>query len=319
MTPREFVVSEGNITNAIDNLDIQQTKIAIVGGHYMLLYEKKSDSLKPAIHEEFNDWGNKTFSKKNALNFPVKSFELAVKLFMHFRMRKTESQCVLLVNDDSLFKKNFRNKDHYEAVKDRGLELRQNYYSTNNNIPSVFKKILYKYDIPLKDFFAKFETLNSTPNSLLPRETIFVSERRLCRNFKKTVKAAATGDRLFKILKINETGIDNIEELTVESNKVDSICLIEQSVCNCGGKAFQFYHDLINKGFETIIFFVPDQCKEQVKDGTDLICSSKMFEEKLIHIINITNIESNPDDEVSDKDIIIHYYTNKTNFEKQTI
>lgn len=316
MTHKELIISEKELINAIDTFNIQDTRIAIIGGHYILLYEKKSDSLKPAVYQEFEDWGNKTFAKKNTFDFPIKSFVLTVKLFVHFNYRNIKSKCVLLVNDDSLFKRNFRDHYHYESVKDRGLELRKKYFSTDNNIPFSFKRILKEYNIKIKDFFAKFENLHWTQDSILPRETIFVSERRLCRKFKKTVKGAANDDQLFKILKINETGVDNIDELMVESNKINSVCLIEKGICNCGGKAFQFYYDLINQGYETIIFFVPNECKEQVKEGTDLICNSKTFKKKPLHIINITNIESNPDEPVLEKEISVEYYSNHLKFEK---
>lgn len=319
MTTKEIIINENELIKTIDTLNLKNSKIALIGGHYLLLYEKKTDSLKPAIYQEFEDWGNKTFSKKMTQNFPLKSFEMTVKLYLHFTYKAIDSKCVLLVNDDSFLRKDFRNEEHYESIKDKGFELRKKYFSSNNNIPATFKKVLNSFRINFVDFFAKFESGYTTSESLMPNETIFVSERRLCKSFKKTVKTAETKekiDRLFKIINIDQSEPDNINELTVESNKINTLCLIDKGVCNCGGKTFQFFYDLINKGYDTIIFFVPLECMNQVVDGTGLICHSKEFEEKKINIINIAKIESNPDDNIVEKEIVITHNTNQSKIDK---
>lgn len=315
MESKEYIVKETEIINIIDRFDIKRSKIAIVGGHYILLYEKKSDSLKPAIYQEFEEWGNMTFAKNISQNFPVKSFELAVKLFLHFRRKQIESKCVMLVNDDSLLRKEFRTQDHYELIKDRGKELRKRYFSSESNLPKSYKKILNTFNLSFKEFFAKFENTHFSEDSFLPRETIFVSERRLCKNFKKTVKAATSSDKLFKILKIEQAETDNINELTVETNKVDRVCLIKEGVCNCGGKTFQFYFELIKKGYNTIIFFIPDECQSQVKEGTDLICNSRELLKESFNIINITNIENRSDKLIRNNKLVINIYNNILNSE----
>lgn len=317
MTPREVIIREGNLTKIIDRINIQDSKVAIVGGHYMLLYEKKSNSLKPAVYQEFEEGGNLTFSKRLTQNFPVKSFEFTVQLFQYLKFRKVDSRCVLLVNDDSFLRKDFRNEEHYQLIKDQGARLRKLYFSTEDHIPSIYRRILSECRIRLHDFFAIFENPHWSDESLLPRETLYVSERRLCRSFKKTVKSRAAGDSLFKIIKVDHSGVDNINELTVEASHIESICLIKEGICNCGGKTFQFYLDIIKNGFDTIIFFVPDECKIQVKEGTELFCNSPIFAEKIRHIINVTNVESNPDSPVREKELVINYYSNQSKLENK--
>jgi len=312
MTSKEHTIHEKQLMNTIDTFDLQDSKIAIIGGHYMLLYERKSDSLKPAIYQDFEEDGNREFSKQTSYNFPVWSFELTVNLFFHFKRKKLESRCIMLVNDESFTRKDFRGAAHFEFIKDRGLELRKKYFASENNLPLSFMKILKGFLLKPNDFFFKFVNPNHTMDSLLPRESYFVSERRLCKSLKKTVRTARTNDELFHIIDIEREDQDNINELTVESHKINSICLIEKGTCNCGGKAFQFYLDLVEQGFNTIIFFVPDECKKQVMEGSDLICNSRRVENKFINIINITTFDSNLVEHDEDQEIILHHFTNQS-------
>ncbi len=302
----EQIVDEKEIFTVVKKFLSNENKTAIIGGHYILLYEKKSDSLKPAIYQDFNDWGNMMWSKKRTQNFPVKSFEMTVKLYDMLNQNDNNQnvKCVLLVNDDLFHKKEFRGVSHYETVSNRSFELRKKYFETIENIPRSFKKILKKYNLNAKDFFLTFDSKGYRGDKLLPTSTIFVSERLLCKSFKKNIRRRnkfLESKKLFDIIKIDESGM--VQELSVKSNLKDSLCLIDNGFCNCGGKSFQFYFELIKKGFENIVFFVPNECKSQVLEGAKLICNAEEFNNQNIIIINISNIESNPDFELFNEEI----------------
>jgi hypothetical protein len=310
MTSKEHIISEKKLMTTIETLNLNTGKIAIIGGHYMLLYERSSDSLKPAIYQDFEEGGNREFSRQSSHNFPIWSFELSVNLHYHFKSKKIESKCIMLVNDESFTRRDFRSVEHYDQIKERGFELRKKYFSEENNLPKSFTRILKGFMLKPSEFFYRFINPAQNEDALVPPESIFVSERRLCKSLKKTVRLARTNDELFNIIDIDREEQDNINELTVESHKINSICLIEKGACNCGGKAFQFYLNLIEVGFDTIIFFVPDECKKQVMEGTDLICNSKRVKNKLINIINITTFDSNLEETEEDQDVILSHFTN---------
>ncbi len=178
MPRTNFYTTEAGIASQIGNLPLGTGRVALVGGHYLLLYERKSDSLKPAIYQDFNDLGNKIFSKKLGQNFPVKSFELSVQLYLQFRRSGVACKNVLLVNDDSFLRKDFRTEEHYELIKDRGFELRRNYFASNENIPDIYKSILRKFSLSTADFFSDFVNEQAGEDNLLPERSVFVSERR---------------------------------------------------------------------------------------------------------------------------------------------
>ena len=132
----------------------------------------------------------------------------------------------------------------------------------------------------------------------------------MCKKFKQTINQLKKTDSLFESLISRESDTD-IEELTIKTDNANSVCLIEGGNCNCGGKAFQFYYELLNRGYRTIIFFVPEDCNEQVTKGAKLICNLDKFCDENFDIINISNIESDPTTNIiNDKEISLNHFSN---------
>lgn len=310
MISKVILANEGNLALCIDKLNIKKSNVAIVGGHYSLFYERNSASLKPAIQQELTDVSDLTFAKLLSQNFPVRSFELTVRLYFHFMYNKITSRCVLIVNDEAFLNKDFRNSEDYDIVKDSAFKLRKDYFSTSSNIPQIFKGILFGHQLKYHDFFEFFESKDEGEDNLLPKSTLFISERKLCKSFKKTVKKTKPTDNLFSVLKINHENSDSVEDARVGHGTGNEICVIDKGVCSCGGKAFQLYYELIEKGYDTIIFFVPDECISHVNQGTELLCNSDYFRSNKIDIINITFMSDIMFDNSVNNEIMINYYSN---------
>jgi len=308
MIRREYRIHVAEIINEINSLLLINKKVAIIGGHYSLLYEKKSDSLKPVIHQDFEDWGNKTFSINNSKNFPIKSFELGLSLYINYISKKIECKCIIVVNDEAITKRQFRGEEHFNLIKTKGRKLRKQYYSTDENLPESFKLILERNGLKSDEVFEKFDAVYPTNDNTPNLESIFVSERKLCKKFKRTIQELKIYDRLFQTVISDEIETD-IMDFRLNSGYSNSICLIEGGECNCGGKAFEFYFELLQKGFRTIIFFVPNDCIEQVNIGAKLIYNSDSFLNDKFNIINISNIESLPPEENTDKEILLNYFS----------
>lgn len=279
-------IQENDLEYTIDSIVESNNPVAIIGGHYFLLYESKSDSLKPSVFQDFEDEGNKTFSLLRAKNFPLKTFKMTLQLINHFTIKKIVSKCVLVVDDDFFHKKEFRGVSHYELIKDRGYELRKKYFSSELNLPKSFIELIENLNLSVKNIFENFEN-SGKEDSYMPSDSIFISERRLCKQFKKTSKRVFNSEDIFISTAFND---DEYNNLTLQDSAVNQYCLIEDGLCNCGGKAFQLYYDIINKGYTNIVFFVPNECIESVNKGAEIIIKSAIFAQKNIIIINISSL-----------------------------
>jgi hypothetical protein len=307
MHTSEIQSKESEIVDSIVSISEPNGNIAIVGGHYILLFEKLSGALKPTVYEDLEIGPNKTFAQTRAKNFPVKSFSLSVNLFEYYIQMKENVKFVMVVNDDAFQRKNFRSEEHFEIVKDRGYELRHNYYnkSLEESLPKSFLNILDKKKWLPKDVFQNF-TYQTSSKSYMPESSYFISERKLCKRFRgKTAKELLkTGSDFFSTPDVISHEVDN---LSVKSDS-ESVCLIEDGVCDCGGKAYQFYLDLVNVGFRMIIFFVPNDCSYLVNRGAELFLKSTLAQKLNIQIINIYNVESDPENEIVDKTLNLKYF-----------
>ena len=277
------------------------SRIGIVGGHYLLLFDDTTNSLKPAVYQEQQNVKNRLYCKGKAGDFPVDTFQKSINLYSSLIKDGWSAKGVLLVNDDSISE----TLPHGEGIeKIDTTVLRRDYFKSKFNIPSTFNSILLNAGIRLEDYFEQFKTDNFSEQGYLPKESIFISERRLCKRFKKLVKKAEPNNIIKRIIKIEGKNAE-ITEFAYKQGNNDTVCLIREGICQCGGKAFQFYYDLIKHGFDTIIFFVPENCLSQVRIAIDLICSHSEFENKQIKIITIFGLD---DSDFLNINIVKHGY-----------
>jgi hypothetical protein len=304
MKKSSFYVKEQELIEVVSSLFDNNSSVAIIGGHYFLLYESKSDSLKPSVYEDFEDEGNKTFAMLRAKYFPLKTFKISLNLVIHFNLANIISKCIMVVNDEAFLKRDFRGEKHFEIVSERGHELRKKYFAKNENLPNSFIDALKTVKLAINDVFFNF-TNSVAADSYMPQNSIFLSERKLCKKFRKTSKKIFNFEHVFSTTTEDDNEYDN---LTIREDAVNQYCLIEDGLCNCGGKAFQLYYDAIKNGFSNIIFFVPNECIESVNKGADILIKSNIFTESKISIINISNIGQDSENLTNLESVRINFF-----------
>lgn len=279
----------------------------IIAGHFLLLYDKNANLVVPAISEDLTDERDKLFAEKMARDFPLISFQLGVQLYSKLKDQGKDAKCTLLVNDDSLNHWSFRNsQEHYATVRKYGVKLRGAFFSKDENIPKTYLKILAKYKLMVSEVFERFENWFAKDSNGLQKQTYFLSERKLCEKFKLNINQLRYTDSLFKLsTSDSESELRNVK---VKTNAVKSVCLIEDGICNCGGKSFQLFFQLLNMGYTSIVFFVPKNCISDVNSSSQLICLSDEFKKREIHIYNIWNLEGGTKN--SKKRVYLNYFNN---------
>ncbi len=257
-----------------------KNKVAIVGGHFMLLYDKATDELKPVIWQELDSVSQKEFAVQNAGNFPVRSFRYSLELYKRFQSRKIESGLVLLINDHKFQSVNFQ-PDIVASINGRGGELRKKYFS-KNIIPGCYAEILEEEKISKEDFLIENSNRKRQADDLLPQQSWFYSEQKLRRKFDNLLKPV-----LVKQGSIRQDFVGNRVELFYESkNHSNNFCLTENGSCACSAEVIEFISNLLNRGMNEIIIFVPNECTESVDNGVLAALNIKAKQAKVLTISN---------------------------------
>lgn len=254
--------------------------VAIVGGHFMLLYDKAANELKPVIWQELEVESQKKFAEQNAGNFPVRSFCYSIELYKQFKQRKIKSGVVLLINDHKFQSTNFQ-PDVASSFNGKAGELRKKYFS-HNIIPGYYAEILEEERISKEDILIDNSNTKRHTSDLLPKESWFYSEQKLRNRFDDFVKP-----ELMKQGKIRQDVIGKKVELYFESpNHANDFCLTENGSCACSAEVIEFISNLLNRGFNEIIFFVPNECAVPVDNG---VMAALHISEKQAKVLTVSN------------------------------
>lgn len=124
---KHFPKEEEKLLELLYSSVTKTSPIAIIGGHFMLFYDRTVDELKPVIWQELDNDNEIKFAQQNAGNFPTRSFIYSIGLYKLFQKSKAESGLILLVNDHKFQSKNFQ-PNIIEHVKGRGGELRKKFF-----------------------------------------------------------------------------------------------------------------------------------------------------------------------------------------------
>jgi hypothetical protein len=249
------------LLDLLSNSVIGKTKVAIVGGHFMLFYDKLKDNLQPVISQELENENQKKFAVEFAGNFPLRSFHFSVELFKQLNKRNIQSGILLLVNDHKFQSESFQ-KDISTQINGRGGELRQVYFR-KNEIPSSYLATLKDNGFESNNILINNFDLKRRESDLLPKLSWYFSEQKLRKRFDKYVVPQLL--KKHKVYQIKTgRGIDIFYQAPYTGTE---ICLTENGSCGCSAEVTVLISDLLSKGINEIIFFIPNECVNAVENG----------------------------------------------------
>lgn len=255
-----------------------KNKVAIVGGHFMLLYDKATDELKPVILQDLEKENQKEFAKQFAGNFPLRSFQYSVDLFKQLENRKVQNGILLLVNDHKFQSESFQ-KDISAEINGRGGDLRQEYFR-KNKIPESYLETLKANGIESKNIFVRNNDVKRSESDLLPKESWYYSEQKLRKRFEKYVVP-----ELLKKEKIYQLESGKGTNVFYQTPNVGTeICLTENGACGCSAEVTELISNLLRKGMNEIILFIPNECVNAVDNGINAALNINEVAAKVITI-----------------------------------
>lgn len=241
-------------------------KVAIVAGHFMLMYDDVKSQLVPMIWQDTDNEKVASFSQKMAGDFPVRSFAFGVLLRQKLLQRNSEneSRLTLLVND------HIYQTPHWNAFTPtlKPLEhraLRKKFYRQKYPLPPSYREIL---GLPKSaaQWFVDNSNANRSRNDILPKRTFYFSEQALRNRFDKYTRDYLRLDPAF----IEAPSLDRPQRLLfLNPSHQQEQCLTEDGSCGCSGEVIEFLMALIRKGYETVIFIVPDECRLPAMAGIE--------------------------------------------------
>ncbi len=243
-------------------------RIAIVAGHFMLMYDEEADAVVPMVHQDARNKTVAEFSKEMAGGFPVLTFKLGVRLYQQLLSRQLRPKVVLAVNDHKFQSKGFQAR--YEPVfkqPEKVANLRKQFYQ-DADIPNSFKNIMAEEKLVVSEIIQPNEIPHSDKNRLGHR-TNFFSEKAMRNTFDRRLLNRLKKDERFRYER-RPTEDDPASYALYYKNDVTfkEVCLTEDGSCGCAGELLEFYIELEQLGFTKIIFFVPQECLNPVNVGT---------------------------------------------------
>ena len=256
-----FCKTSYDLIELISNKTDRHSNMAIVGGHFMLFYDKESNMLKPVIWQELTNQQHIQFAKLQAGNFPLDSLKYSIELYKINMIKDIKSGVILMVNDHKFQSYNFQ-PDIIELVQGRGGDLRKEYFH-KNIVPECYLEEIKNNSIQINDILIHNDNIKRKANELLPKKSWYYSETRLKNRFEYYVQ-----DDLLAQGKIKKESTSNGNEIVFEtSNLNDEICLSENGSCSCSAELIEFVHNVFDRGFTEIVIFVPNECASAVDGG----------------------------------------------------
>ena len=240
-------------------------RVAIMAGHFMLMYDHMQDELVPMIWQDAVNHHVIAHSKTMAGDFPLRTFKCGVELVKSFAKINIEAKIVLLVNDHKFRSESFQ-PFNQECVSNRTEELRRKFYY-HNSFPNSFRERFFKNDLKPASSILMNNDIHRPASSLLPKECWYYSEQALRGRFKHTTRKTMKQDDHFRIIRLGK-GMDEIFYREDEYSK--EVCLTEEGACGCCGEIIQFFLEIAEKGFQEIIFFTPDECTIPVEAAAEV-------------------------------------------------
>jgi hypothetical protein len=252
-----------------------QGSIAIVGGHFMLFYDKDEDCLKPLIHQDLTKDKQIAFAKLMTGDFPVRTFNYSMELIKHFHNNGNTAGNVFIINDHKFQSADFQ-PSILDLVKNRGGELRTQFYRGKHVFPKIFQNLIEKHGYDdARDVVFDNDDSKRQGQDILPRKTIFYSEQALRNRFDKKTKT-----KILQTTNFYEQDLGYTKEIFYNDGK-KQFCLTEQGKCGCSSEIMEFLWNILERGFNKIIMFIPQECESHVNNGVEMALTVDAFKSKL--------------------------------------
>lgn len=259
--------TEAELLKLLSNVVSSKSKVAIVGGHYMLFYDLQKDELVPLIKQNLQKENQKEFAELFTGNFPEKSIKFSADLLIELKRKKVVSKLVFIVNDHKFQSKNFQ-PNITDAIAGRTGELRKNYYN-KNRLPGYYEKLLAERHLLVKDYVQHYYVKSKQKEDNVLKTGLFFSEQRLRNKFEKNLKEKLTKEG--KIRKVKNSGA---VEVYYNGFINEDVCLTENGGCGCSGEVMEFLYELSALGYTDVFFFVPNECVEAANNGFKVVADT---------------------------------------------
>ncbi len=258
--------SEEDLAKHILSQIPERGKVAIVAGHFMLMFDDRESTLVPMIWQDTNNPAVASFSRKMAGDFPVRSFSFGTSLRERIlkTLPKSDPRLVLLTNDHIYQTPPW--KSYCPDMNAAGhLALKKAFYRQRHPLPPAFREIL---DFPnsASPLFVDNNNPSRTRNDILPKQTIFFSEQQLRNRFDKYTREYLRLDPAFVEAPATEK---NRRLLFRNPARPNELCLTEEGACGCSGEVIEFLMTLLKKGWNTVVFIFPSACRNAAIAGIE--------------------------------------------------
>ncbi|HEV2695480.1 MAG TPA: hypothetical protein VG347_21485 [Verrucomicrobiae bacterium] len=243
-------------------------QVAIIAGHFMLMYDGDNDALVPMIYQDAENDKVRQFSLNLVGDFPVLTFRMGLLLYKLLLSRRLRPKICLAINDHKFQGQGFQSQfEHKLKELGKAAGLRREFYRSFR-IRKSFKKILTDEGLAEEDVILS----NNNPTQgkgRLGKGSPFFSEKAMRNTFDRRRLNEIKSDIRFRYerrpTKQNPSSYALFYKNGISQNEM---CLTEEGSCGCAAEVHEFYIELIRLGFTKIIFFLPQECLTQVGIGT---------------------------------------------------
>jgi hypothetical protein len=246
----------------------QEEQVAIIAGHFMLMYDGDGDALVPMIYQDTKNSDVRHFSQNLVGEFPALTFQLGVKLYKLLLLKRLRPKICLAINDHKFQSQGFQSR-HEQILKKPGkvAGLRKEFYNSAS-VPKLFQKILASEELSAEEAILR----NDHPMhgaARLGKNSFFFSEKAMRNAFDHRRLKEIRNDSRFRYER-RPTKQDPSSYALFYKNGIDTneMCLTEEGSCGCAAEVHEFYIELTQLGFTKIVFFLPQECLTQVSIGT---------------------------------------------------
>jgi hypothetical protein len=242
----------------------RSASVSILAGHFMLMYDAQRGVLTPMIYQDAQNDVVRQFSIAMASDFPLRSFEIGVSLASHLRKVGVSSRLAMLVNDHAFLTLGWK-AQQLDTVS-RGADLRRDFYRNQTALPLSFHKVLSASSELCPDIVLRNDNPNRPAQSILPKSTIYFSEKALRRRFDNRTWPSIKTLPGFSERAMATPGLFQLSFTPAE--EADAYCLTNEKGCDCSGELIELLLAFARRGFGYTVLLVPDECVKAVMAGT---------------------------------------------------
>ena len=211
--------------------------VAIVAGHFMLMYDDKTQSLVPMIWQDSTNPRVQHFAQEKAGSFPTSTFRTGLRLREILTSSGSSARLALVVNDHIFQTQGWEQQNLPKGTSSSPGSLRKQFYRTADPIPDTFKAVLASLPASASaEALLGNDNLKRSDSDILPRETHFFSEQNLRRRFDQR-----TRKRLLAM-----EGFSQVEESKgkyrvyfTDTLLGSRLCLSDSNGCGCSGETVE--------------------------------------------------------------------------------